>query len=335
MDGCVDIRVEEVPDRASVVVTSDWDSLGLVEITQSGRLQLAAALGLDATTATRYHGFTGYGRGQTGRRLRLLRTLAHTLGANAIFSAFAVAAEAARRAGGSDHLAEWRSAAACERRHCKPDGYGCYLRDGEAHGFFLEYDRGTESARKYAAKLSAYYRYRDSGQAARDYNGFPALLFVTTQSSAEQRIAGAAYRASFIRGTEALPVLITTVNRIAGGHEGILGPIWRTPAPIGTTDSGSRQYWLPGAPPRGAVRISVPRPRLVWSTTNIPRTAERGSLGNASGSVECRAGSPRVDVPADGPGPGEDEVRQSTCSRQGHSSASTRLNARRKPGDTP
>ena len=81
------IRVEEVPDRASVVVTSDWDSLGLVEITQSGRLQLAAALGLDATTATRYHGFTGYGRGQTGRRLRLLRTLAHTLGANAIFSA--------------------------------------------------------------------------------------------------------------------------------------------------------------------------------------------------------------------------------------------------------
>jgi hypothetical protein len=42
-----------------------------------------------------------------------------------------------------------------------------------AHGFFLEYDRGTEPARKYAAKFRAYYRYRDSGQAARDYDGFP------------------------------------------------------------------------------------------------------------------------------------------------------------------
>ena len=272
------VEMEEFPPVAVGWSQSVFSDLGLVEITLAGQRRIAAALGLDPKTATRYHGLIGAGRSQAGKRRRLLLALAHTLGANAVFAAFAVAAEAARRAGGSDHLAEWRSAAACERRHCKPDGYGCYLRDGEAHGFFLEYDRGTESTRKYAAKLSAYYRYRDSGQAARDYNGFPALLFVTTQSSAEQRIAGAAYRASFIRGTEALPVLITTVNRIAGGHEGILGPIWRTPAPIGATDSGSRQYWLPGAPPRGAGRISVPRPRLVWSTTNTPRTAERGSL---------------------------------------------------------
>ena len=104
---------------------------------------------------------------------RLLRALAHTLGANAVFVAFATAAEAVRRAGGDDELAEWRSAAACERRRCKPDGYGCYVRNGVAHGFFLEYDRGTEPARKYAAKFRAYYRYRDSGQAARDYDGFP------------------------------------------------------------------------------------------------------------------------------------------------------------------
>src|SRR5438874_8161073 len=39
-----------------------------------------------------------------------------------------------------------------------------------AHGFFLEYDRGTESRRQYGAKFRAYYRYRVSGQAQRDYD---------------------------------------------------------------------------------------------------------------------------------------------------------------------
>ena len=69
-----------------------------------------------------------------------------------LFSSRATAACAVRRAGCSDDLVEWRGAAACERKYCKPDGYGCYVRNGVAHGFFLEYDRGTESTRTYAAK---------------------------------------------------------------------------------------------------------------------------------------------------------------------------------------
>ena len=88
-------------------------------------------------TATRYHGFIGSARSQTGRRRRLLRT----------FVAFAMAADRVRRDGGTDQLLESRSAASCERRNCKPDGYGYYVRDGVAYGFFLEYDRGTESSR--------------------------------------------------------------------------------------------------------------------------------------------------------------------------------------------
>lgn len=114
--------------------------------------------------------------------------LRHTLGANAVFVAFAVAADELTRAGGAERLADWRSAAACERRYCKPDGYGCYVRDGVPYGFFLEYDRGTEAGRKYAAKFRGYYWYRDRGQAARDYDGFPTLLFVTTEGVAEERI---------------------------------------------------------------------------------------------------------------------------------------------------
>lgn len=255
------IQQEEIPRGSGVVDSGDWESLGLVEITQAGRLRLAAALGLDATTATRYHGFIGYGRGQSGRRVRLLRTLAHTLGANAVFVAFAVAADAARQVGSSDYLAQWRSAATCERRHCKPDGYGCYLRDGVAFGFFLEFDRGTESGRQYAAKFHAYYRYRDSGQAARDYDGFPTLLFVTTDPLAEHRIADQAHRVWFIRGTEPLPILITTTHRITNDPGGILGRIWRTPAQIAQVAGAEHQYWPLGGPPRILVgtRIEMPR----------------------------------------------------------------------------
>src|SRR5437764_6795978 len=73
------------------------------------------------------------------------------------------------------------------------------------HRFFLEYDRGTESRRQYAAKFRAYYRYRDSGQAQRDYDGFPTLLRITTDSIAESRIAEEAYGAWAVRNCDALP----------------------------------------------------------------------------------------------------------------------------------
>jgi Replication-relaxation len=199
----------------------------------------------------------------------LLRTLAHTLGANAVFVAFAKAAEIVRRAGGTDRLVDWRSAAACERRHCKPDGYGCYVRDGRRHGFFLEYDRGTESGHKYRAKLRAYYRYRESGAAARDYEGFPTLLFVTTDPIAELRIANAAQRTLFCQYTEPLAVLITTAERISHHREGILGPIWRTPTESSSRAGDELQYWLPGRGPRGLFGIGRERlrtPRLEWPT---------------------------------------------------------------------
>jgi hypothetical protein len=222
----------------------NFAGLELVEVTRAGRRRLADMLGLDPPTASRYHGLTGPGRASTDRRRRLLRTFAHTVGSNDVFVAFAKAAASARRQGGTDELAEWRAAAACERQHCKPDGYGLYRRNGVGYGFLLEYDRGTESARKYAATFGSYYRYRDSGQAARDYNGLPTILFITTSARAEDRIADQAYRAWLARGTEPLSVLLTTTDRISGHPEGILGPIWRLPAD-GSTDVARRGYWLP------------------------------------------------------------------------------------------
>jgi hypothetical protein len=226
----------------------------------------------------------------------LLRTLAHTLGANAVFVAFAMAAETARRQGGTDRLVEWRGAAACERRRCKPDGHGSYVRGGVAYGFFLEYDRGTECARKYAAKFGAYYRYRESGQAARDYNGFPTLLFVTTTVAAEQRIAEEAYRAWFVRGTEPLPVLVTTTSRIRQHRLGILGPIWRSPA-AARDQVAERAYWLPEAPPGGLLRVGGPHvcsPRLVWPTARDTQLANGHAVLGANGEIASPADSRRL-----------------------------------------
>jgi hypothetical protein len=237
------VLLQEVQSLDLRVTSAEFDRLGLVEITLAGRKRLAGWLGLDPTTASRYHGLIGDGRLQAGKRRRLLGALAHTVGANEVFVSFAVAANTIRQAGGNDELVEWRGASACERNYCKPDGYGCYVRNGQSFGFFLEFDRGTERGRHYAAKLRAYYRYRDSGQAARGYSSFPTVLFVTTKPIAEQRMASSCYRAAFIRGTEPLPILSTTVELISSNPQGIRGPIWRVETP--SRSKATRHCWPP------------------------------------------------------------------------------------------
>ena len=133
------IGIDELPDRTSAIGLEEFSRLNLMEITRAGRRTLMGWLGLNSDAALRYHGVFGNGRGSAGRRRRLLRTLRHTIGVNSVFVALAVAAANAVDAGGTDYLVEWRSAVACERRQCKPDGYGCYRRDGRSYGFFLEY----------------------------------------------------------------------------------------------------------------------------------------------------------------------------------------------------
>jgi hypothetical protein len=240
----------------------------LLEVTSLGRAVLGGWLALRSGPATRYHGLIGGERGRAGQRRRLLRALAHTLGAHAVFVELVVAARTARARGGSDVLAEWRGAAACERGRCKPDGYGRYVRAGSSYGFFLEYDRGTERAAQYGRKLDAYYDYRDRGRAAHEYEGFPTVLVVTTQPVAEERIAEQAYLAWQRRGVSPLPVLVTTVAHIQAHPEGILGPVWRTAAAAG---SAVRHYWLPGGAAHGLFgvgRTATPGVGVNWPVLN-------------------------------------------------------------------
>ena len=225
---------------------------GLAELTPAGIALVAAQQGLTAGAAARHTGLAGGGPDQrAGTRLGraryvLVRHLAHTRGADRFFVALARAARAAAarspesaRAGPA--LAVWRNAIACARGRVHPDGYGVLRRGGRRHGFFLEYDRGTARAGDYRAKLGAYYAYRDSGRFAADYAGFPVVLLVTTDTDAENRIAG--YARAAAGGAAPLPLLLTTEWRFRGAPgrppdpAGPLGPIWRTP------DDRERRRW--------------------------------------------------------------------------------------------
>jgi hypothetical protein len=225
-----------IPSQQSETENSARSSLWLVEVTNRGRRVAAQHSLLRAGAAARHQGVIA-----VRARRPLLRHLAHTVGTSAIFVAFAEAARAVTQNGRSDGLEEWRNAAACARGQCRPDGYGRYRRGRHHHGFFLEYDRGTERPREYAAKLKAYYRYRDSRASNRDFSSFPTILVVTTSPSAEERFAWQATLAARQRGTSPLRILFTTTKRISTNPEGILGPVWRSPDHSSTV----RAYWLP------------------------------------------------------------------------------------------
>jgi hypothetical protein len=251
------ISATDIPLVAQAQLKEKLSALGLTELTLLGRRVLANGMGLSTTAAAHHHGLSG-GQDWGGRRRRLLRNLPHTLGVNDVFVDLAVAARQAVARGNDEALEEWRSAAACERRHCKPDGYGRYRRGKATVGFFLEYDRATERAATYAAKLDAYYRYRATLQAKREYDGFPSLLFVTVTEVAEHRIEEAVERASARHGEPPLKVLITRTDLIERAADGILGAIWlRAPAPDRATRQNRTRDGLFGNTPGGVARGPV------------------------------------------------------------------------------
>src|SRR5216683_5051954 len=149
---------------------------------------LAGYVGLSLAAAVHYHGLTGGGpRTPVGPRRALLANLAHTVGADAVFAAIARVARTRR----DGSLVEWRNAAACAHSRMRPDGYGLVRLGRREYGFFLEFDRGTVRSAPLRAKFLAYHRYLASARAARDFDGPPSILVVTTGPGAEDRVADA------------------------------------------------------------------------------------------------------------------------------------------------
>ncbi len=187
---------------------------------------------------------------------------------NDVFVALALAARTATLQGGDEALDEWRGAAACARRNCKPDGYGVYRRGGARFGFIVEFDRGTERLDEYTAKFEPYYVYRYSGEAERDYDGFPTLLCISTEGRGRRSWLKQPSGCGTGGVASPIPILLPTSQQIRDHPEGIPGPIWRTPAVARGCDV-VRQYWLPGGSPRGlfgAARRAPPISRFQWMT---------------------------------------------------------------------
>jgi hypothetical protein len=240
--------LREVTLDASIVDPTTAARLRLFELTLAGTRQSLRRLGLSSTEAARHHGYLAH---SSRMRRRMLRHLAHTVGASQFFVDLALAARHVTRSGGDDSLLEWRSAAACGRGRCRPDGFGCYRRGDARFGFFLEYDRATERPREYAAKLDAYYRFRDTGWATREFESFPTLLVVSTSSAAEDLIAYQAYLAAERHGGSPLPLLLSTTELFRATPLQMLGAVWRSPSRA-TGTGAFRGDWLPALPHRVA-----------------------------------------------------------------------------------
>ncbi len=222
----------------------DVTSQEFPELTTRGLKLVAAHLGLSLAVAVRELGLVGGGPTESfGSRRKLLRTLAHTRGADDIFVRLYRQASKHTAAGCDEAVVQWQNAAACSRRHLRPDGYGVYRRGTRYDGFFVEYDRGTMNARDYFNKFGAYYHYGMTRRFERDYNSYPTVLVVTSDNAAEERIARVA-RAAAVGHSGKLPMLLTCQWRIddAGNTDGLLGRIWREP----DTEFDRRRYWLPG-----------------------------------------------------------------------------------------
>ncbi len=220
----------------------DATSQEFLELTMRGLTLVATHLGLALAVAVRDLGLVGGGPDKpVGSRRKLVRTLAHTRGADDIFVRLYRQARKHTTAGCDEAMVEWRNAAACSRRHLRPDGYGVYRRGTRYDGFFVEYDRGTMNARDYFKKFGAYYQYGMTGRFQRDYNSYPIVLVVTSDNAAEERIARVA-RAAAVGQPGKLPLLLTCQWRIDGAtnSHGLLGPVWREPEAA----FNQRRFWV-------------------------------------------------------------------------------------------
>lgn len=117
--------------------------------------------------------------------------LAHTVGVNGFFADLSTL----RFNKNNTRLVDWWSERQCAREwghDLRPDGYGVLEVDSVRYPFFLEYDRGTETQTRVAAKLHAYRNF-----------GFGTVLFWFPTRRRER---------NFLRACRRMSIAFTTGN---------------------------------------------------------------------------------------------------------------------------
>lgn len=203
-----------------------------VEATRAGLRALAEARGLALGTLIADQGYAGGGpQDPLGNRTELARALVHTRSIHTVYQRFLFAAARAKPAEStSGEGLDWWNTAQSGVGPFRPDAAGVVRLSGEPYPFYLEYDRATEGWGQYARKLLRYQRFADARPSGHRPDPFPPILVVTERNGTEELIAEVA-RALKARSLLALPIWLTTVERLARDPAtGPLAPIWRTPA---------------------------------------------------------------------------------------------------------
>nr|WP_225953807.1 replication-relaxation family protein [Kibdelosporangium phytohabitans] len=188
---------------------------------------------------------------QSLERLVVWPKLNHQLGVNDFFCGLAAHRNPARRSkfdvtGGV--LTQWWSEKRCAEFFCiysgnevrlRPDGYGCWERQGRVVRFFLEHDTGTESLTVVTGKIADY--------SAFSTDRFGILLFSVHSSRREHSLRAALSRAQ--AGYDP-GFVIATAARDHDHPDGPAGPVWGIWDPRDST-APVRRYRLDELPERG------------------------------------------------------------------------------------
>ena len=146
-------------------------------------------------------------RGEAALALSRGQRLAHAVGVSGFYAGLAAQSRVPGR-----RLVDWLTEAEAARWSegiVRPDGLGVWEEDGRRVEFLLEYDRGTETLARLAAKLAGYARFEaERGEAA-------WLLFAFTSARRESTARRA------LSGTD---VAVATAVVPTGGHPN--GDLW-------------------------------------------------------------------------------------------------------------
>ena len=183
--------------------------------------------------------------------------LAHTVGTNGLYTALVgIANHSGPHGSHGDARAvtAWWPEARCARHfgeHVRPDAYGRWHENGQEIEFFLEYDCGTESLARVAAKLAGYERL-----AAASGISTPVLFWFPTQAREESARRALSITHADLPRPDIVPVATTAVDTSSGpGPDSPAGARWAPLAPCGpNTDLRVRlaqlaEMWPHAAPP--------------------------------------------------------------------------------------